>query len=647
MMNAPRLVCNTRPTFTRPLLLDSNSDIMSQMANLALDGGDPRLHTDAGEGTYGSSSMTFTQAQQRKLHDPSVTFEEYAYYAQVTRAEEDRLPTGSKGSRGIMSVLFPSNNGASAQTRVLEGEHDDSKGSPERSHELSEKHSSEKGGNSRTAASHVNNSSKYATISDSEWINANRALRTASTSAVFYLITTDILGPFGLPYAFASLGWGPGCALFTVLAALAGYSGYLLWQMFMGMDSYQYPVKSYGDLGFRLYGRWLRYLFNFLQGVQLLLNVGLIVISTGEALSQAVKFKLCFAICCLVWAIAGFVVGQVRTLQKFGFLANAAVWINIIVMIVTMVAVAVSSPNYKAVGLSAGAGIGTGDSVAAVNGVFPPVTHYANIPPSSSGFAGTVNGAMQAVFSYGGAMVFPEFMSEMRRPRDFLKGMWGAQIFIYLIYMFYGLFLYGYQGQYVVNPSYLGVSGYTLQTIGNVFAMLSSLIAAALYGNIGVKVIYNNVFVEMFNAPTLLEKRGKIFWTGLIPIYWTIAFVVAAGIPDFSGLTGVVAAFCILHFTYTFPPLLSIAYLARKNALLADEGFDPSTGQVVLKDSGLKRIMRGFFAREWYLNLANIIYMLGALALSGLGAYGACINLINAFKGDTVNSFVCHSPLDG
>ena len=53
--------------------------------------------------------------------------------------------------------------------------------------------------------------------------------------------------------------------------------------------------------------------------------------------------------------------------------------------------------------------------------------------------------------------------------------------------MFYGLFMYGYQGQYVVNPSYLGISQYGVQTAGNVFAMLSAVIAAGLYGNIGVK----------------------------------------------------------------------------------------------------------------------------------------------------------------
>ena len=71
----------------------------------------------------------------------------------------------------------------------------------------------------------------------------------------------------------------------------------------MGMDSYEFPLKSYGDMGFRLYGQPMRYLFNILQSIQLILNVGSIIISNGLALSQAAKFKLCFAICCLVWAV--------------------------------------------------------------------------------------------------------------------------------------------------------------------------------------------------------------------------------------------------------------------------------------------------------------------------------------------------------
>lgn len=201
----------------------------------------------------------------------------------------------------------------------------------------------------------------------------------------------------------------PGVALFTVFAVLAGYSGYLLWDIFLGMDSYEFPLKSYGDVGYRLIGGWMRYLFNFLQAVQLILNVGLIVVSNGEALSQAVRFKLCFAICCLVWALAGFIFGQVRTLQKFGWLANAAVWINIGVMAVSMAGTYLDGPNYEASGISAGASLlspSGGSQVAAVNGVYPGIRHSAGLPLVPN-FGASVNGAMQAVFSYGGAMIFP------------------------------------------------------------------------------------------------------------------------------------------------------------------------------------------------------------------------------------------------
>lgn len=424
----------------------------------------------------------------------------------------------------------------------------------------------------------------------------------------------------------------------------------------MGMDSYEFPLRSYGDMGFRLYGSWCRYLFNILQAIQLILNVGVICISNGEALSQAVRFRLCFAVCVLVFAIAGFIFGQVRTLQKFGFLANLAIWMNIAVMVISMIAAATSAPNYAAAALSAGAGLAPDSVTANAAGVFPGVSHSAGLPPSPT-FAASVNGAMQAVFSYGGAMIFPEFMSEMRRPRDFLKGMWAAQTFIYVVYMVYGLFFYYYQGksvqlyfvvsaltrppgQYVVNPSYLGVSGYALQTAGNSIAMVSATIAAALYGNIGVKgqsdtslsfrfllnhlpVIYNNIFVELFRAPPLDTKTGKLFWVGMIPVYWSIAFIIAAAIPDFSGLTGLVAALCILQFTYTFPPIMAVAYMIKKNAMQDGEGFNPATGQVVKHDSGVKRFMRGFMRGRWYMNIFNILYFLGALTLAALGAYGA------------------------
>lgn len=55
------------------------------------------------------------------------------------------------------------------------------------------------------------------TVTEAERVNALRALKSASWASVFYLITTDILGPFNAPYAISQVGWVPGRVLLSEL----------------------------------------------------------------------------------------------------------------------------------------------------------------------------------------------------------------------------------------------------------------------------------------------------------------------------------------------------------------------------------------------------------------------------------------------
>ena len=48
---------------------------------------------------------------------------------------------------------------------------------------------------------------------------------------------------------------------------------------------------------------------------------------------------LCFVAAEVIFMVIGFVFGQIRTLQRLSYLANVAVWLNIIVVIMTMVVV--------------------------------------------------------------------------------------------------------------------------------------------------------------------------------------------------------------------------------------------------------------------------------------------------------------------
>jgi hypothetical protein len=67
---------------------------MAKSGNMAVDGADPRIYDQMQR----ESRLTQTpehgvvRPHQRMLHDSSVTFEEYYYYAQQTRAEEHAHP---------------------------------------------------------------------------------------------------------------------------------------------------------------------------------------------------------------------------------------------------------------------------------------------------------------------------------------------------------------------------------------------------------------------------------------------------------------------------------------------------------------------------------------------------------------------------
>jgi hypothetical protein len=173
------------------------------------------------------------------------------------------------------------------------------------------------------------------------------------------------------------------------------------------------------------------------------------------------------------------------------------------------------------------------------------------------------------------------------------------------------------------------------------------LIAAGLYSNIGIKVFYNNVLMDLFHAPPLTTSGGKILWAIIVPIWWSVAFIIAASIPDYFGFVSIVAAVCVVQFSYSFPPILVLGYDMQKNAMREDDGFDPTTGETRRTYRGVRRWVRGFFAgRWWYINIWHVIFAGGSLATAGLGSYAAIEAMIDAFKNPQVNSFSCRSPLD-
>lgn len=137
-----------------------------------------------------------------------------------------------------------------------------------------------------------------------------------------------------------------------------------------------------------------------------------------------------------------------------------------------------------------------------------------------------------------------------------------------------------------------------------------------------------------------------MMWFALGPVYWVVAFVVAAAVPNLNGISGLVGALLILNFTYTFPAILYVGYRCQVDSALPTEGFDPVTRITTRLDSGYKRWVRGFF-KSWHINTLSVIYFLGGLVCSGMGCWAAIEALIIFFQGGSsiATSFGCAVPI--
>lgn len=176
--------------------------------------------------------------------------------------------------------------------------------------------------------------------------------------------------------------------------------------------------------------------------------------------------------------------------------------------------------------------------------------------------------------------------------------------------------------------SYQGVSVYGWQTAGNMISLITAIIAAGLYGNIGIKVFYNNILMDIFSAPPLITRRGKIFYAAIVPVWWTIAFIIAAAIPDYFGFVSVISASALLTLTYTLPPLFAVGYDIQNNAHRESEGegFDPITGKVTRHGTTAQRWMRGLLSGgpvRVAQNVWHVLYFFASLSMCGLGMYAA------------------------
>jgi hypothetical protein len=142
-----------------------------------------------------------------------------------------------------------------------------------------------------------------------------------------------------------------------------------------------------------------------MPGLQILFNVAILLIGEGRKLASIINYQFCYLALTIVslsplrsgpadrqfFMLVGLVAGQIRSLRGFSWFTNVNIWLNIIILILTMI------------------GTGLYDPVPSQSGhvdLSEPIMRAGWVPSYTIGWYQQVSGVQLAVFAYGGAMIF-------------------------------------------------------------------------------------------------------------------------------------------------------------------------------------------------------------------------------------------------
>lgn len=69
-----------------------------------------------------------------------------------------------------------------------------------------------------------------------------------------------------------------------------------------------------------------------------------------------------------------------------------------------------------------------------------------------------------------------------------------------------------------------------------------------------MKTFYASVLSKMFKTPKMRSKQGRGIWATCMVVFWALAYVVAAGVPQITTVSGILSAISAIQFSYTVRP---------------------------------------------------------------------------------------------
>lgn len=340
-----------------------------------------------------------------------------------------------------------------------------------------------------------------------------------------FLIIAELIGVgvLAIPGAFRSLGWA-----FGLLSIFLCYPANLLTGMFLSRMQQKHPTAvTLGDLGQQLFGRlggitgWAGAYFylvlllgNFAHVMALSLQV------TFWAYDISLEVALCFSGCVLILP------AQVRVLtQSLVLCVFSAVTILVALVVCT--------------------------TRLATHGCLSP-----DVAPADSTIWPILLAISAVLFAFAGQNIFLEIIAEMARPLEFGKALQVSFVCLVLFYTSFASVVYGICGQgtpaYVLDAMPLDWSRSVAGALVFCHTLVSYTINHQVLGR-AIHLQYDPARAMALAPACEGYWAARMQWFIISLILFGLAFAVAAGVPDFSTIIGIICGLLTTPLCFVFP----------------------------------------------------------------------------------------------
>ncbi|KAG4032316.1 hypothetical protein MFRU_007g02230 [Monilinia fructicola] len=344
--------------------------------------------------------------------------------------------------------------------------------------------------------------------------------------ATALMLKTNLgLGVLSIPAIFDTLGMIPGVICIIAMAAITGWSQYMI-----GVFKRNHPeVYGIEDVAGMLWGSFAR---EFIGGAFFIFWIFVAasgMLSVSIALNALSTHATCTAVFVAVAAIIAYMFSSIQTLGRITWLA----WVGVAGIITAILTLTI------AVGVQ-------GKPVSAPAQEGPWKSDFKLF--GSPSFTDAISACSSLVFAFAGTPGYFNIISEMRDPRKYSRSVFLSQGFITAIYIAIGIVVYYFCGSYVASPA-LGSAGATMKKVCYGLALPGLLVSTILLSHLPAKFL----FLRLLRGSKHLTSNSKTHWIVWLSCTFTViicAYIIASAIPIFGGLISLIGALFGTFFNF-------------------------------------------------------------------------------------------------